>query len=436
VTRKTNIACAFASAIAAAILAPSSAEAQCGFEFSPVLLPGCDHGPAFLSAINNSGIAIGSNVGCNAGAQKAVKWSFAGGLTTLPIPLPESKAQGINEKGTIVGRGWPQGGGHPSDGWILKNGVYTVIPRPPNSELDATGVLEDDTVFGHYYESEYPWVRPFLWKDGAFLPVPEVLTKVDVIPRGASRGRGGHPGYIVGQIAVPATIPGWGNFAAFRWDVTTGEVVILEVELPHFRAEGIAATPDGRIFGRCETVAEFQGQITTRYRTLEQTPTGVLILDPIPINDGIDFRDVNDQGHALGTSRCQSSGVCMCDGVPCFPWFKNRAVLWRHGALIDVLAIALEQYGLSVTIGGTAINDYGEMVVESGSGGASTFFVRSLKPPGDVDFDCAVGRSDLMLVIENWGQRSDASVAASDLDRDGTIGPYDLAVVLGGWTAK
>ena len=41
-----------------------------------------------------------------------------------------------------------------------------------------------------------------------------------------------------------------------------------------------------------------------------------------------------------------------------------------------------------------------------------------------------------MLVIENWGQRSDASVAASDLDRDGTIGPYDLAVVLGGWTAK
>ena len=82
-----------------------------------------------------------------------------------------------------------------------------------------------------------------------------------------------------------------------------------------------------------------------------------------------------------------------------------------------------------------AINDDGEMIVSSAAG-VGCYLIRPIQPPGDVDFDCSVGMKDLMLVLENWGDRGDALVAASDLDRDGVIGPRDLAEVLGGWTSQ
>jgi hypothetical protein len=411
--------------------------AQCGFEFIPINLTGCFESSPLLYSMNNSGVAVGSSDWCNPGARKAVRWSLEEGVVLLPLPLGESVAEGINERGTIAGTGYPQGGGNPSQGWIYRDGVYTVIPKPRDGALVVTGILEDDTVYGIAYLNEAPWLRAFAWRNGEFLPVPESLASADLyaLPRGGSRGRGSHPGYIVGSVSAPETIPGWQNNDAFRWDITTGEVITQAVELPYFRAEGWTATPDGRIFGRCFTLMEIQGVVKPRFRTLETTEGAPIVFEPIPINDGIWYRDVNDQGHAFGTSLCQS-GLCICDGVPCSPWFKQRAILWRNGELIDLLAVAIEQHGSNLAKSGRAINDYGEMIVSGVGPGTYQYLVRSLTPPGDVNFDCSVGRADLMLVLENWGNRLDAAVAASDLDRDGVIGPADLAEVLGGWSAQ
>ncbi len=412
-------------------------DSQCGFEFIPINLSGCFESSPSLASINNSGVAVGSSSWCNPGAKRAVRWSEKEGVVLLPLPIGQSVANGINERGTIAGTGYPQGGGGPSQGWIYRDGVYTVIPKPRDGALVVTGILEDDTVYGIAYLNEAPWVRVFAWRDGEFLPLPESLGAGDVyaLARGGSRGRGSHPGYVVGSIGAPETIPGWQNNDAFRWDITTGEVITQAVELPYFRAEGWAATPDGRIFGRCFTLMEIQGVVQPRFRTLEMTDGDPIVFEPILINDGIWYRDVTDQGHAFGTSLCQG-GICNCDGVPCSPWFKTRAILWRHGELIDLLAVATEQHGSNLAKTGKAINDYGEMIVSGVGPGAYEYFIRSLTPPGDVNFDCSVGRTDLMLVLENWGDRRDAAVAASDLDRDGVIGPADLAEVLGGWSAR
>ena len=429
-----RLACLPLLGIFAAHLCDAAPPGQCGFAFTPISLEWCNQSSPTLHAINNSGVAVGSTNWCNPGARRAARWTEQEGVVLLPLPLGESVAIDINERGTIAGTGWPQGGGHPSQGWIYKDGVYTVIPKTGTAgQLVVTGLLEDDTVFGFTYHDDYPGLRAFLLRDGVFLPVPEALSSADCTPRGGSRGHSGHPGYIVGAIDAPPVYPSWSNTIAFRWDIVTGEVVTYVAPPPYFRAEGRACTPDGRIFGRCHVLAEIFGSVTNRYRTLEETPKRPLVLEPIPENDGIDFIEVTDQGFALGTSRCQ--GACNCDGTPCYPWWKKRAVLWRGGELVDLLAEAFEEVGLAVAVEGMAINDYGEMIVSSAAG-VGCYLIRPLQPPGDVDFDCSVGMKDLMLVLENWGDRGDALVAASDLDRDGVIGPRDLAEVLGGWTSQ
>ena len=63
--------------------------------------------------------------------------------------------------------------------------------------------------------------------------------------------------------------------------------------------------------------------------------------------------------------------------------------------------------------------------------GASAAFVASLCPSGDIDGDCAVGITDLLIVLTSWGP---CGGCPADLDGDGVVGIGDLLIVLASWS--
>ncbi len=52
--------------------------------------------------------------------------------------------------------------------------------------------------------------------------------------------------------------------------------------------------------------------------------------------------------------------------------------------------------------------------------------------PGDTDGDGSIGASDIAVLIGNWGETSDPTLAA-DIDGDGDVDAADLAQMLGSW---
>lgn len=54
-------------------------------------------------------------------------------------------------------------------------------------------------------------------------------------------------------------------------------------------------------------------------------------------------------------------------------------------------------------------------------------------PLGDLDGDCAVGVTDLLILLGNWGPCADCDDCLADLDGDCTVGVKDLLILLGNW---
>ncbi|MCH8259568.1 MAG: hypothetical protein IIC46_05115 [Planctomycetes bacterium] len=54
-------------------------------------------------------------------------------------------------------------------------------------------------------------------------------------------------------------------------------------------------------------------------------------------------------------------------------------------------------------------------------------------PSGDLDYDCVVGVSDLLILLGDWGPCGDCNDCPADLDGDCSVGVKDLLILLGNW---
>ena len=119
----------------------------------------------------------------------------------------------------------------------------------------------------------------------------------------------------------------------------------------------------------------------------------------------------------------------------------DRAYVFRRGAdgawrCAHVLArdlVASRSFGDGLALAG------GQLIVgasDRGSSGAAArprIDVFDLDPArfGDLDRNGAIGPSDLAILLAAWGTAG----AREDLDGDGTVGPRDLVLVLGSWSS-
>ncbi|MCH8054350.1 MAG: PD40 domain-containing protein, partial [Planctomycetes bacterium] len=99
----------------------------------------------------------------------------------------------------------------------------------------------------------------------------------------------------------------------------------------------------------------------------------------------------------------------------------------------------------SISPDGTYIvfNSSATNMVPGDTNGYDDVFLRALDvpplTPGDVDCDGEVDAFDLALLLGNWGPcpepctPGDPPTCLADFDHDCTVGPFDLAFLLGNW---
>ncbi len=75
----------------------------------------------------------------------------------------------------------------------------------------------------------------------------------------------------------------------------------------------------------------------------------------------------------------------------------------------------------------------GDEVVFGGAGGGEGIYASVPGSNPDLDGDGAVGPFDLAILLGSWGPCADCDDCPADLDGDCAVGPADLAILLGNW---
>ncbi|MBN6039762.1 hypothetical protein [Amycolatopsis sp. 195334CR] len=161
--------------------------------------------------VNGAGTVVGTAFTADWGIPSAIR-SRDGKLERLP-ELPggtASQAEGINERGDIVGAVETEVDGGPFWHPVLwpadRPGEVVELTGLPETQGYATGIDQDGTVLVEVDDPDQNRV-PYLWKDGAAKPLPLPGGGYDVITRGISNGR------VIGQVSYES-----GDAGGVVWD--------------------------------------------------------------------------------------------------------------------------------------------------------------------------------------------------------------------------
>jgi hypothetical protein len=87
-----------------------------------------------------------------------------------------------------------------------------------------------------------------------------------------------------------------------------------------------------------------------------------------------------------------------------------------------------------------ALTEYNDELIAGGNfttadETVSAFWARwgPVGPLGDLDGDCSVGASDLLILLVNWGPCADCDDCPADLDGNCIVGASDLLILLVNW---
>ena len=105
------------------------------------------------------------------------------------------------------------------------------------------------------------------------------------------------------------------------------------------------------------------------------------------------------------------------------------AFIWQDGVMTDLNELIPPEFQILTAL---AINNAGQITgTAGGAPGLAAFLLTPIDPPvGDLDGDCTVGASDLLILLTNWGP---CKGCPSDLDGDGSVGASDLLILLVNW---
>ncbi len=129
-------------------------------------------------------------------------------------------------------------------------------------------------------------------------------------------------------------------------------------------------------------------------------------------------------------------GVTVADTNGSYPWYFHVAVCFdEYGTFPLESMIAADQGDWIVfTLTGGAVNNAGQIAVIVENPDTLEYGVAVLTPRSeriaDLDRDGTVGPSDLATLLGSWGP---CAGCPADLDHDDGVGPADLALLLGNW---
>ena len=239
----------------------------------------------------------------------------------------------------------------------------------------------------------------FVWEDHVF----QVLQ----LPIGPSAG--------ANAINDQGQVTGWMGNAPFDangyiWDA--GKIIDLGKIKGGTSAEGLAINRHGRVAGRGWLPKE--GTIFGVRRAIYWDGSTIIDLGTLPEREESISRDLNDVDQIVGTSDTT--------GLP------TKGFLWQKGEMYDINDLVIGDFPGSTMGAALCINNEG-LIVASTSAGVRVLLRPVNSAPGDIDNNCTVNVTDLLMLISEWGKQG----SLADVNKDGIVNVTDLLQVLADW---
>jgi len=350
-------------------------------------------------AIDEQGNVAGSS-SCTLNPHAAV---WTGGpiaeLLSGPPSVLESTAFDLLEPDHVVGRALPSGQNiYRAAYWLESQG--TLLPVLPNANTaQALGINRDLVIVGMSNNTTVAGeLKAFRWDAGQI----EAL----VLPFGTKSW--------ANDINLHGQVTGWMGTSpltdahAYVW--SDGAVLDLGVIPGGNGTRGTAINSHGHVAG--------DGQVPDGASTFGKAHaffwdgSAMLDLGTLPGRTQSNTNDLNDAGQVVGRSLSPNSA----------------AFIWEQGVMHDLNDRIIIDMGSTTVESAIAIDNQGWIVA-----GTSLGVRILLKPvnssPGDIDNNCEVNVSDLLLLLGDWG-RTDSF---ADTNGDGIVNVLDLLQVLADW---
>ncbi len=411
------------AAIVGGLAVPTaSAQMPCGYEVTAIVqAPKCPpHGyPATLglgiSEPIDGGLpnVVGFYLNCAVGPNTAFVWiGNENKFTTLDFPFgtSQSQANDISDDGTrIVGTADVVGEG--TRAFLFDGDDLIVIPPAKAGSFSQAWALNNQSpveVVGTTVDPRSGFKRAFVWQD-------EVMTLIEPSFGPRSSGRDvSEFGAVVGWMGTSTA-----DAHAFLWE--SGIVTDLGPIPGGFTSEGSAINDIRQIVGR--------GKIDTDGQTLIRAflweDDQFLDLGTLPGFDRCAASDINNSTTIIGG----------CDQInnP----NNDRPFVWSSGLMMDVNGLIPAEVELTIKRV-DAINEAGQITGRgtTDSGDVVAFVLTPVEPPlGDLNGDCEVGVSDLLILLASWGPCDDCDDCPADLNGNCVVGVADLLNLLANWSS-
>jgi hypothetical protein len=213
----------------------------------------------------------------------------------------------------------------------------------------------------------------------------------------------------------------------FIWDLRTDSVELLP-KLPDlgYSCKPNAVNARGQAAGQCRQGFPDVPPPADISRPVTWYGGSITDVGTPPYHDSGELWGINEAGHLVGQTTCDNGGAA-CP--------SDRAGLWVNGVRRSLNSLLPPGWPGS-TNEVWAIADDGSFVAQGVHQARNKGYVFS--PVGvvdaDITIDCKVDLADLKMILEYWGPTEESPVKRADIDRDGEIGPRDLAEILGAWS--
>ncbi len=396
------------------LAAPVAAQIPCSYD---VQIIASSNGCGGFGTVNTYGLGLNEH-GAVVGYYKcplwnhteAFLWTAKEGFVTLPRPQGVSSAIAvdINDEGLICGTLWVSGLGY--RGFVYDKGKWTILhPVVPDGGWSGANAINNaGVVVGQ--RSITKNLNP---KNAYMWSAEEGFTDLGVMngPNSAARDVNEH-GDVCGWTGVFLS-----SDEAFVW--SDGKVRLLGPIPGGVSSTGSAINAVGQVNG----VGLIESKEPPNVGAGFVWDKGVFsLIDPIVGYDTSSTGDINDQGYATGTSVNLDQPT------------DRHGYVWIDGVTNDLNDFIDPK--LPLMLGSAAgIANSGQIVANGHDDGGETlsFLLTPRNSPlGDLDGDCIVGASDLLILLGEWGQRD----SPADLNGDGIVGAADLLILLVNWGSE
>ncbi|MCH8151472.1 MAG: hypothetical protein IH830_03750 [Planctomycetes bacterium] len=386
------------------------AKAQCQYDVTVLQFPiDCGIGTVITTglSLNDNGAVVGRYKCPISKYSQGFLWTAEGGFVGLEPPpgVIQVIPTDINDQGVICGTMIVADVGF--RGFVYDDGVWTVLPPVvdiPGAWSSAAAISNEGIVVGRRS------LRVDTAPQNAYIWSPEQgFTDLTILGDNSA------------ATAINGTrVVGWRADAGqekegFLW--RDGKVTLFGAIPDGLCSQANAVNESAIVAGSGRIPSK--GASTTVSRGFVWENGQFTIIEPIEgYHHSGSVGDINSHMEVVGASIKEDNPN------------DRKGYLWREAITYDLNDLVISKEDLLIE-GGAANNDAGLIVAlgNNAQGGSVSFLLIPITRTGDLDGDCAIGISDLLLLLEQWGMTN----SAADLNADGIVGILDLLILLANW---